>query len=68
MNTNKAGGLTRQAGQVRQSGSQADSIDLATLIANIFAAATNRTKIHNKTGSLFNEMSMTQSIQSQEEE
>jgi hypothetical protein len=36
----------------RKQGSQAMTIDVATLIANIFAAATNRTNILNKTGSM----------------
>jgi hypothetical protein len=51
--TNKAGGLTRQTGQV------------SSLTANIFKAATSRTKILNKTVSmshLFYEMSVVSDI------
>ncbi len=55
--TNKAGRLARQVGRVRQAGGpryagmQARSIDVPTVTANIFAAATNRTNILNKTSS-----------------
>ncbi len=44
---NKAGGPTWQVGQ---QGRQAKSIDGPALTAHIFAAATNRTNINNKTG------------------
>jgi hypothetical protein len=53
--TNKAGGTTRQVGWFRQAGLQGRwvrSIDVPALTANIFAAATNRTNIHKRTGTM----------------
>ncbi len=53
--TNKASGPTNQAGQVTlvgQQGRWAGWIDAPAITANNFAAATNITHIHSKTGSV----------------
>jgi hypothetical protein len=52
--TNQAGQANGQSSKGRQVG----WVNVPALIANIFAAATNRTNIHNKTSSLYNEMFM----------
>jgi len=48
--TRRAGQQGEQTAKAGTQGRQAGSIDVPTLTGNIFAAATNKTNIHNRTG------------------